>query len=89
LEPGLVSTLENLEQTTGNLERMTARLEEWTASNDQDMNAFMGDGLGQVPALVEDTRETLREIRKLVRDLRKDPSQLIYQPNEETVGGEK
>ena len=89
LEPGLVSTLENLEQTTGNLARMTARLEEWTASNDQDMNAFMGDGLGQVPALVEDTRETLREIRKLVRDLRKDPSQLIYQPNEETVGGEK
>jgi phospholipid/cholesterol/gamma-HCH transport system substrate-binding protein len=89
LEPGLAGTLENLEMATGNLARMTARLDAWTANNDQDMNAFMGDGLGQVPALVADTRETLREIRKLVRELRRDPSQLIYQPNEDTVGGEK
>jgi len=85
LEPDLLSTLTNLEQATLNLAEMTARLEAWTANNDTDMNAFMGDGLGQVPALITDARATLREIEKLVKDLREDPSKLIYKPNEEAL----
>jgi phospholipid/cholesterol/gamma-HCH transport system substrate-binding protein len=85
LEPDLSSTIENLEQATQNLAIMTARMEVWTAENDSDMSAFMGDGLGQVPALISDARAAIREIEKLVKDLREDPSKLIYKPNEETV----
>lgn len=85
LEPGMSSTVANLDRATDNLEKMTARLAAWTAENDTDMNAFMEDGLGQVPALVTDARATLREIEKLVKDLREDPSKLIYKPNENAV----
>jgi phospholipid/cholesterol/gamma-HCH transport system substrate-binding protein len=89
LEPGLLSTVANLENTTHKLAEMTTRLELWTATNDADMNAFMGDGLGQVPALVADARSTLREVQKLLKDLRENPSKLIYKPKEDSVEVEK
>ena len=89
IEPGLVSTIANLEQTMANLEAMTARMEAWTANSDTEMNAFMGDGLGQFPALVSDARATLRELEKLVKDLREDPSKIIYQPKEGSVEVER
>jgi len=89
VEPGLLSALDNLDQATQNLATMTDRLETWTATNDADMNAFMEDGLGQVPALVADARATLREIEKLVKDLRENPSKLIYKPNEDSVDVER
>jgi len=85
LEPDLESTLQNLDQATASLAQMSARMESWTAANDTEMNAFMADGLGQFPALVSDARATLREIKKLVKDLREDPSKLIYQPEEAAV----
>jgi len=85
VQPGLSSTVSNLEQTTQNLAQMTGRLDAWTGTNDTDMNAFMGDGLGQVPALVADARAAIREIEKLVKDLRENPSMLIYQPKEDVV----
>ena len=89
MEPGLLTVIANLEQTSQNLARMTARLEAWTATNDADMNGFMQDGLGQIPELVTDARVTLREIEKLAKELREDPSRLIYKPNEEAVDLEK
>jgi phospholipid/cholesterol/gamma-HCH transport system substrate-binding protein len=89
MEPGLTSSVANLEQVTENLVKMTARLEQWTAGNDTDINAFMGEGLGQVPELVTEAQITLREVRKLVKELRADPSALIYKPNERTKEVEK
>ena len=85
LEPGLASTVENLDKAADSLAKMTERLETWAATNDTDMSAFMEGGLGQVPALVKDARDTLREVEKLVKDLRENPSKLIYKPNEEAV----
>ena len=85
IEPDLASTLANLEEASAKLAIMSSRLETWTATNDKEMNAFMKDGLGQFPALVNDARATLRELEKLVKDLREDPSQLIRQPKENAV----
>lgn len=85
LEPDLLSTLSNLEQATANLASMSARMDAWTAANDGAMNAFMEDGLGEFPALVQDARVTLRELEKLVKELREDPSRLIYKPKENAV----
>lgn len=89
MEPGLSATIVNLEQTTQNLAEITGRLDAWTGTNDTDMNAFMGDGLGQVPALVSEARAAIREINKLMSDLRENPSALIYKPNEEAVEVER
>lgn len=85
LEPGLETTIGNLEAATASLAKMSARMEEWTAVSDTEMRAFMGDGLGQFPALMEDARATLREAEKLLKDLRDDPSKLIYQREEDSV----
>jgi phospholipid/cholesterol/gamma-HCH transport system substrate-binding protein len=89
VKPDLVSTGGNLERATADLAKLSARMEEWTAANDSEMNAFMADGLGQFPALVTDARATLREIEKLAKDLRENPSKLIYQQRDEAVEVEK
>jgi len=89
LRPGLSSTIDKLEQTSSSLAEMMQRMETWTASNDSDMNAFMEDGLGQIPALVSDARAVMREAEKLIRDLREDPSALIYKPNKDAIDVEQ
>jgi len=88
-EPELMAAMANISRLTDDLAKVSARLDEWTEANDGDMNAFMEDGLGQVPALVTDARSTLREIEKLVKELREDPSALIYQPREDPVDVDK
>ncbi len=85
IDPGLDSTIANLDQATASLAKMSARMEGWTAANDDAMNAFMGEGLGQLPALIEDAQTTLREAKKLLQELRDDPSILIYQRKEDNV----
>lgn len=89
MEPGLESSIANIEAITENLVQMTARMEQWTASNDMDVNAFMSEGLGEVPQLVVEAQVTLREVRKLVKELREDPSALIYRPSEGSKEVEK
>jgi len=89
MEPGLVSSITNLEQMTENLVEISARMERWTANNDTDVNAFMSEGLGEVPQLVSEAQSTLREVRKLVQELREDPSALVYRPNEDGKEVEK
>lgn len=88
-EPELISAMSSINNAVADLATMSARIESWTATNDSDMNAFMGDGLGQVPALVADTRQLLREIEKLVKDLRENPSSLIYEAKEDSVDVEQ
>ena len=88
LRPGLDQTVDHLAQATGKLSDAATRLDQWMANSDGEMQEFMGDGLGQVPALISETRETLREIEKLVRSLREDPSRLIYRPSTEEEANE-
>jgi len=85
LEPGLKATIDNMQQATANLANLTAKLESWASDNGSDMNAFIENGLGEVPALVEDARATLREVEKLMRDLRENPSKLVYKPKDDAV----
>lgn len=85
LDPGLESALANLDRTMDNLAQISARMETWTAANDDAMNTFMGDGLGQFPSLVAEARVTLAEARRLLKELREDPSRLIYQRQEDSI----
>jgi hypothetical protein len=49
------------------------------------MEQFISGGLGQTAALISDTRSTMRELEKLLAELREVPSQLIYKPQIEPV----
>ena len=89
VQPDLNNVLTNLEQSTRNLAAMTARMEQWTENNDAQMDGFVGDGLGQFPALVSEARGTLREIQKLVKDLRANPSRLVYKNKQDSVEPEQ
>ena len=88
-EPELNAAMSSISKAADDLARISGRMEAWTAVNDSDMSAFMGDGLGQVPALVSDTRQLLREIEKLVKDLQQDPSSLIYEAQENSIDVEQ
>jgi phospholipid/cholesterol/gamma-HCH transport system substrate-binding protein len=87
--PDLSETVANLDEATRNLVQITARLDQWAATNDGEMNAFLEGGLGQVPELVTDARAALREIEKLMNELRENPSRLMYEPNENPVEVER
>lgn len=83
--PKATNALDNIELTTAELHAVTARLDDWLERHDGDMDTFAAEGLGQVPALVSDTRNTLREMEKLLESLQHDPSRAIYQPTRDAV----
>lgn len=89
LRPGLGASIDNITQASADLSSLIARLETWTSENGDDMEHFMAGGLGQVPDLIADARAALREIEKLMRSLREDPSRVIYRPAESGEDGEQ
>lgn len=84
-KPDFLATMETLNRTSTNLENISARLDKWVTDHDRDMDQFVSGGLAQAPALIVDTRNTLRELEKLVSELRDNPSQLLYKPQFEPV----
>jgi phospholipid/cholesterol/gamma-HCH transport system substrate-binding protein len=84
-KPDLQETLENLNRSSANLAALTDQVTEMLNQHNADIDRFMQDGLGQAPELVRDARQSLRELEKLVADLRRDPSQLIRAPGSEGV----
>lgn len=87
-EPDLLATMATLNQASGNLAGISARLDDWLIEHDQDMKTFLGGGLAKTPALIEDTRNTVRELEKLLNQMRDNPSQLIYRQQSEAVSVE-
>ena len=89
IKPPLTATLQNLEKMSGRLASLTGRLDEWTVDNGEDMDDFLNNGLGQVPELVSDARDTLREMEKLLQEIRENPSSLVHEPADESINIEQ
>jgi phospholipid/cholesterol/gamma-HCH transport system substrate-binding protein len=87
--PGLAATMQNIEQMSERLASLTGRLDAWAGENSSDMNEFLNNGLGQVPELVSDARDALREMEKLLREIRDDPSSLLYRTADDAVKTEE
>lgn len=85
VRPGMLATVQHVEQISASMESLTSRLDAWTEDNGEDMQHFLDNGLGQVPDLVADARAVLREADKLIRELRENPSSLVYKPQDEAV----
>jgi phospholipid/cholesterol/gamma-HCH transport system substrate-binding protein len=83
--PKVTGALDNVNAMTEELHDVAARLDRWLERHDGDMEAFAADGLGQVPALVSDTRDMLREMEKLLESLQRDPSRAIYRPESKAI----
>ena len=83
--PDLVETMQALNQTSDNLVNISERMDSWLTDHDRDMRQFMDGGLAKAPALIADTRNTMRELEKLLGELRENASQLVYEPKSEAV----
>jgi phospholipid/cholesterol/gamma-HCH transport system substrate-binding protein len=83
--PDLVATMQALSQTSDNLANISGRMDSWLTDHDRDMRQFMDGGLAKAPALIADTRNTMREFEKLLNELRENASQLVYEPKSEAV----
>ncbi len=83
--PRTAAAIANLETATAELSALGARLDEWVTRHDADVQAFTTQGLGQVPQLVTETRSTVREMRKLMEELRNEPSRALYRPASEAI----
>lgn len=89
IRPDLGNGIQNLSKASENLISLSARLDGWAKTYSDDVSVIMEDGLGQVPTLVAEARSTVRELKKLIRELRDNPSLLIYKPNEDSIDVEK
>ncbi|MCH7823037.1 MAG: MCE family protein [Proteobacteria bacterium] len=85
VKPDILATMRSLNQTGENLANISTRMDEWLTDHDRDMRQFMDGGLAKAPALIADTRNTMREFEKLLNELRENASQLVYEPKSEAV----
>lgn len=85
MRPALAATVQNIEQMSARLASLTTRLDQWAGDNSADMEDFLNNGLGQVAELVSDARDALREMEKLLQELRDNPSRLVYKPVDNAV----
>lgn len=79
-QPDLSQALANVNQSSQNLSSLTGRLDALLEQHEADMSRFMEEGLAEAPALMGDTRAALRELDKLLAELKDDPSQLVHRP---------
>ena len=83
--PDIVSAISSLRKTSDSLAVVTSHLEQVLVSDSDELRTFVEGGLAQVPELLSETRRAIREIQKLVEELRDDPSQIIYEREYEAV----
>jgi phospholipid/cholesterol/gamma-HCH transport system substrate-binding protein len=85
LQPGLAATVDNLERGSGQLANLASRFDSMLQKHEEDLDRFLREGLGDAPALLRETRATLRDLEKLLNELQDDPSLLIYRPPDDAL----
>ena len=83
--PDMAVTMAQLREASTRLAATSSRLDSMLADNQDAVGQFIGTGLGQAPALIAETRSTVRELETLVEELRSEPSRLIYKPQRDAV----
>ncbi len=73
-------SLANVESATADLQNVSARLDALLSRHEGDLSTFSEDGLAQVPALINDTRDALNNFDRLLKSLERDPSRVIFRP---------
>lgn len=80
IAPDTKKSLKNLEQTTANLEQLSTSINTLYQNNEGAINTLMSEGVGEFMNVLDDTKKTLVQLRRLSRQLSEEPSRLLYQP---------
>ncbi len=78
--PQIVTTVRRLRTVADNLSRATDQLDRMVAENRAAVRSFTRAGLPEVESFVREGRAAAKDIRELSQSLRRNPSQLLYQP---------
>lgn len=78
--PDVTAALQRVRVAADNLALTTTRLDQLLAESQRDVRAFTRDGLPEIEQLVRDSRAATGEFQALMRSLRENPSQLVYEP---------
>ncbi len=72
-----------LKQTLSQVSAFSRRLNRLIAKHEGNLDRFAGEGLQELHLLLEEGRKSLSEIRLLIRDLHRNPSQVVYPARQE------
>lgn len=78
--PELQLAIGNISKAAENAAAVTARLDKLVADNQDSVSRFAGEGLSDIQAMARDVREAANSIQQMSRQIKSDPSQLLYQP---------
>jgi phospholipid/cholesterol/gamma-HCH transport system substrate-binding protein len=78
--PEATAALQRVRVAADNLATTTTRLDQLLAESQRDVRSFARDGLPALEQLVRDSRDAASEFQALMRSLRENPSQLVYEP---------
>jgi phospholipid/cholesterol/gamma-HCH transport system substrate-binding protein len=78
--PEATAALQRVRVAADNLATTTTRLDQLLAESQRDVRSFTRDGLPALEQLVRDSRDAASEFQALMRSLRENPSQLVYEP---------
>ena len=85
LQPGINSMIDNASKTAETLASLTNRLDTILREHEDDVGQFLEEGLAEVPALMNEAQQALRDMEKLIQELKYDSSQLIYRQADNSV----
>ena len=78
--PQIVSTVRRLDTVADNLSQATDQLDQMIAENRADVRSFTRASLPEIESFVLEGRAAAKDIHQLSESLRRNPSQLLYQP---------
>jgi phospholipid/cholesterol/gamma-HCH transport system substrate-binding protein len=83
--PEVISAVQRVRVVADNLAKATDQIQQLIGDNRQDVRSFTRDGLPELERLLREGRAAADEIRDLSSSLRENPSQLLYQPQQQGV----
>ena len=79
--PDIKAAMARVRTVMDNLAATSARLDAFVAENQTNITHFSDRGLFEFQQLIRDSRDAAQELRELSRSLKREPSQLLYEPN--------
>jgi phospholipid/cholesterol/gamma-HCH transport system substrate-binding protein len=78
--PDIKAAVASVRTVVENFASTAARLDAFVVENEANITRFSDQGLFQFQELIRDSREAAQEFRELSRSLKREPSQLLYEP---------
>lgn len=83
--PQLSATMDHIAMVTAHLSDATDNLDQLIRENRGDIRGFTRESLPQVQLLLQDSRAAITEVRDLMHSLRENPSQLLFEKQDQGV----